>query len=230
MEETSISTGPANLIKAKEYRDSAKRAMSVDNYREAVRLFHQCILLARGISQTSSVSIHQQATISVAFQPPSENADMNEQTKVVADQCENRIAAEELIKKEAHGLMIECYLSLADCVLNGGPRSHDDYNRTLVYCDNVFAYDPNDEQKQYATLKKGTSYLKLGDYKNALAQLQQLPEDDTVQQLIQECVRKQLDEKRKRDQMIQANFAKQQQNQNGHADGMNGHAQNGFVR
>ncbi|KAI6242860.1 hypothetical protein M3Y99_00194700 [Aphelenchoides fujianensis] len=240
MEAAPAPSTASNLEKAKDLRDAGVRAMAEGNFRDAPRFFHQCILLARGVDQNSAVALHKHSTLTVAIQPlvdQSENSGVlvDEQTKIAANECANRTAAEESTRSEAVGLMVECYLNLAECVLNGSPRSREDYNRALAYCDNVLAYNPTEEQKEAATISKGIAFMKLSDFKNALAHFHMLPQNEVATRLIDEAHRKQTDERRKRDLLIQANFARQHQNneRNGHADGgaaMNGHAQNGFVR
>jgi hypothetical protein len=144
-----------NLQKARQLREDGKNAVMLENYRwaidihfldffwffrEALRLFHQCILLTRAIDQTCSVSIHQNAIISDEAASGS-TSDPNIDAQKLVDERARRIAIDEEAKNEAQELMVECYLNLANCVLNGRQRSIEDYRRAIQYCNNVSCFD-----------------------------------------------------------------------------------------
>lgn len=112
--------------------------------REALRLFHQCILLARAVEQNSSVAIHQNSVIHVdnptVSEPPQtddpERQETTEEQKLTEERLRQK-ALNEDVKQETRQIMAECYLNLANCVLNGGQRNAEDYLRVIDYCNNV---------------------------------------------------------------------------------------------
>lgn len=148
-------------------------------FREALRLFHQCILLARAVEQRSSVAIHQNSVIHVDLPTVSElspSDDLEKQQTTEEQKLAQERSRQEDIKQETHQIMAECYLNLANCVLNGGPRSAEDYLRVIDYCSNVLSYEPTSEQITCATLFKATAFMKGEYYNEAIEVLQELPD------------------------------------------------------
>lgn len=103
-------------------------------------------MLARAVEQTSSVTIHQNSIISVdtptggggsnaPTDDPEKQATTEEQK--LSEERVRQTEMSESARQEAHQIMAECYLNLANCVLNGGQRNPEDYKRVQQYCDNV---------------------------------------------------------------------------------------------
>ncbi|CAD5215877.1 unnamed protein product [Bursaphelenchus xylophilus] len=220
-QETSLQSEVMALQKAKNCWDKADAALKSNNYRGAMLLFHRCILMARGIHQDCSVALHQNSAAgishSVSLTTPLSGVN---QSQLIPQQLEQQRIKVEDERAEVTKLISNCYLGLAKCVLNGQARTIEDYKRAAQYCDNVLESHPDD---RVALLIKAEALVKAEKFNEALVVLNSLSEDPEVASLIDECNRGLQDKRRRRDEIIQANFARQN-NPPHHEPGMNGHA------
>uniref|UniRef100_A0A183DIV5 TPR_REGION domain-containing protein n=1 Tax=Gongylonema pulchrum TaxID=637853 RepID=A0A183DIV5_9BILA len=70
------------------------------------------------------------------------------------------------LKAEAVGLTVQCYHSLAACIVNGQNRTESDFLRAVDYCDKVLSYEPGNGK---VLLLKVSALRKANRLENAVA-------------------------------------------------------------
>jgi tetratricopeptide (TPR) repeat protein len=235
-----------SLDKAHQLKSQANDEYQKQNNSAAVRLYHECLLHAKAISQLSTTNLQSLARMEAEKgdskeKLPKPSVSGGGDTKLNAEasisgsrsRIDSTTRGEEM-KEEAKTLIAKCYNNLAACILNGPPRKSDDYLRAASYCDNVLAVEGDNEKAFY---RKGCALMKAEKYDPAIECFLKCPKNVQAEKHILECKQKLSEERKRRDDQIRANFAKaraaeeQRNHQNGAvADGAaNGNAQNGNV-
>ncbi|CAD5211526.1 unnamed protein product [Bursaphelenchus okinawaensis] len=210
--------GTVALRKAKNCWDEANTLFLTEDFRSAMMLFHRCILMARGIYQDCSVALHQNSAAGISHSVSATESIGNSEDTTVPQKLEDHRIKVEDERSEVAKLIADCYIGLARCVLKGRVRTAEDYQRAAQYCDNVIESNPNNT---VAFQIKAEALFKAEKYNDALAILQQIPETQDTITLAEECNRALQMKRRQRDELIQANFARQNAP---NEPGMNGHA------
>jgi len=227
-----------SLDKAHELKDQANKAYKDSDFSSAIRLYHQCLLFAKAITQLSLTGLQEMARGEMDSDSTSIAQDSNneakasssnlEQAKPVGKGTRSRMDSTtrgEEMKVEALDLISKCYNNLAACIVNGPTRSKDDYLRATTYCDKVLEIEKGNEK---ALFRKGCAYKLAEKYDKAIEMFKQCSKSSQTKALIEECQMREVEEKKKRDALIRANFAKHRAARNGDGGGpMNGNAVNG---
>lgn len=237
------------LDKAHELKEKANKAYSDKDYSNAIKLYHQCLLSAKAVVQLSATNLVEMARFERNAQGGSTDEAPTIENEEFATEAETSNVKEieanaslsgrlridstsrgEEMKQESMDLISKCYNNLAACIVNGPPRQKDDYLRAVFYCDKVLELDDNNEK---AIFRKGCAYMKAEKYDHAIEQLKKCSNNAQANVLIEECNLKLIEERKKRDAAIRANFAKARaaEQRNGNPDGpvMNGNAGNGHI-
>uniref|UniRef100_A0A915DWD3 Uncharacterized protein n=1 Tax=Ditylenchus dipsaci TaxID=166011 RepID=A0A915DWD3_9BILA len=111
----------------------------------------------------------------------------------------------DLMKQEGLDLLSKCYNNLAACIINGPSRKPEDYLRAVFYCDQVLTIDSENEK---AVFRKGCAFKLAAKYEKAIAQFKKCSNNSQAVQLVEECRLLELEEDKKRNAEMRANFAK----------------------
>ncbi|KAI1720060.1 tetratricopeptide repeat protein 9A [Ditylenchus destructor] len=240
------------LDKAHDLKEKANKAYVDKDYSNAVRLYHLCVLSAKAVVQCSATDLVEMARfernaqanagddVSNADSEKEEETGEAETSGVTEDAEANSSAGGRLridstsrgeeMKQEANDLIFKCYNNLAACILNGPPRQKADYLRAADYCNKVLEMDENNEK---AIFRKGCALMKAEKYDKAVEQFRKCSNNAQAKVMLDECNLKLIEDRKKRDAVIRANFAKAHaaEQRNGNADGpvMNGNAGNGNI-
>ncbi|KAI1727670.1 tetratricopeptide repeat protein 9A [Ditylenchus destructor] len=239
------------LDKAHDLKEKANKAYGDKDYSNAVRLYHLCVLSAKAVVQCSATDLLEMARFERSTQAnagddvsnaDSENGGTGEaETSGVTEDAEanssgvgrlriDSTSRGEEMKQEANDLILKCYNNLAACILNGPPRQKDDYLRAADYCNKVLVMDENNEK---AIFRKGCALMKAEKYEKAVEQFRKCSNNAQASVMLDECNLKLIEDRKKRDAVIRANFAKAHaaEQRNGNPDGpvMNGNAGNGTI-
>jgi len=228
-----------SLDKAHALKEQANKAYKDSDFASAIRLYHQCLLFAKAITQLSLTGLQEMARGEMDSDSTPTTQDSNseadkasssnpEQTKPVGKGTRSRMDSTtrgEEMKLEALELISKCYNNLAACIVNGPTRSKEDYIRATTYCDKVLEIEKDNEK---ALFRKGCAFKLAEKYDKAIEMFKKCSMNSQNKALIEECQMKEVEEKKKRDALIRANFAKHRAARNGDGGGpMNGNAVNG---
>uniref|UniRef100_A0A915CTA0 Uncharacterized protein n=1 Tax=Ditylenchus dipsaci TaxID=166011 RepID=A0A915CTA0_9BILA len=229
-----------SLDKAHELKEKANLAYKERDYSAAVRLYHQCLLNAKAVVQLSLTNLQAMARnerdekpeygfnfgatksehveedlIQVDEEEDQPITDMNEfQAQNSRLRIDSTSRGEEM-KQEATSLIIKCYNNLAACIVNGPPRQKDDYMRAVYYCDKVLDFEPDNDK---AIFRKGCALQKAEKYEKAVEEFQKCKNNSQAAAATEECRMKTVEERKKRDATIRANFAKAHAAEQGNAE------------
>ncbi|VDD89751.1 unnamed protein product [Enterobius vermicularis] len=211
----------SKLEKAYQLKNEANMKYNAKDYAGAIYLYHRCLLFARSVQQLSQWNLQgiareerakeklKEAELSEvvdASRDPETKCDQtNGNTKFQRKRLDSTIRGDS-IKQEAADLVMKCYNNLAACILNGPARREEDYLRAAEYCDKVLMQDSSNEK---ALFRKGSALAKANQYEQAIAILKNdLFTDRDAKELILKCQRFLNEERRRRDDEIRRNFAR----------------------
>jgi len=222
------------LDKAHELKEQANKAYGESDFTTAIRLYHQCLLHAKVVTQMTVSGLQEMArgerdtdenvfpSSSSSGTSPCESKDSAKSAQSTRSRMDSTTRGEEM-KQEALELISKAYNNLAACIVNGPPRKKEDYLRAVFYCEKVLEIETENDK---AVFRKGCAYKKAENYEKAIEAFQACPKVNTSATLIAECKAKITEDRKKRDAQIRANFAKARaaEQRNAEAAGMNGHA------
>ncbi|KAK0417850.1 hypothetical protein QR680_013241 [Steinernema hermaphroditum] len=185
------------LDQANQLKDEANASYSKQEYINAAKLYHRCLLLVKSCAGTPLGEM-----FASLGDPDSDGA--GEQTGV-SEEREN-------IKKEASHVVAKCYNNLAACILARNDRKPSDYERAVDYCQRVLNEDKDNEKALYRT---GIAYMRMEKYGKAVDFLSKCPNNRDAAQQVIVCQQKLRDDRIAREEVIRRNFAKAQAREQG---------------